>query len=86
MNKRQLIYEQYQDDEMLFADGFDDAIIGVDINSLRVIYSVAECITILMGEDQLSKEDAEDFFYFNVAGSYVGERTPIFSDDWCEYR
>jgi hypothetical protein len=30
----------------------------------------------------MSYEDAIDYFYFNVSGSYVGEKTPI----WCYYK
>ena len=72
------IVEYYQDEEILKADGFDDAIIGVDESTMRLIYSVSKSIEILM-KDNMSYEDAIDYFYFNVSGSYVGEKTPI----WC---
>jgi len=71
------IIESYQDEEFLIADGFDDAIIGVDEGSMRLIYSVSKCLDILM--EDMNEEDALEHFSFNVSGSYMGEKTPI----WC---
>jgi hypothetical protein len=68
----------YEDEELLIADGFDEAIIGIEESSMRIIYSVAKCIDIL-GRD-MEMIDAIDYFEFNVRGAYVGEKTPI----WCE--
>jgi hypothetical protein len=71
------ITEQYQDESFLKADGFDEAIIGVDETSMRLIYSVSKCIQILCKD--MNEEDAMEYFSFNVSGAYVGEKTPI----WC---
>ena len=71
------IIENYQDETFLKADGFDEAIIGVDENEMRLIYSVKKCIEILMRD--MSEEDATEYFNFNVSGAYVGDKTPI----WC---
>jgi hypothetical protein len=71
------IIEQYEDEIFLKADGFDEAIIGVDESSMRLIYSYNKCIEILCRE--MCEEDAVDYFAYNVSGSYVGEKTPI----WC---
>jgi hypothetical protein len=71
------IIEQYEDETFLKADGFDEAIIGVDETTMRLIYSVKRCIEILMRD--MSEEDAMEHFSFNVSGGYVGEKTPI----WC---
>ncbi|MCK9446748.1 hypothetical protein M0Q50_07815 [bacterium] len=73
------IIEQYQDEELLIADGFDDAIIGIDDTSIRLIYSVSKCIDILMKD--MSEEDAIEYFDYNVKGSYIGEKTPIWCND-----
>jgi hypothetical protein len=73
------IIEQYQDEEILKADGFDDAVIGIDTNSTRLIYSVEKCIEILMKQG-MDITEAMEYFDYNVSGSYVGEKTPI----WCE--
>jgi len=71
------IIEQYEEETFLKADGFDEAIIGVDETTMRLIYSVSKCLEILMRD--MSEEDAMEHFSFNVSGSYVGEKTPI----WC---
>ena len=63
------------------ADGFDDAIIGVDYNTGRIAYSVSKCITILMIDEQMTELDATEWFDFKVAGAYVGEGTPLWIDD-----
>ena len=72
------ITEIYADEEILTAEGFDKAIIGIDVKTTRLIYSVSACLDIL--SKTMSREDAREYFDFNVSGSYVGEKTPI----WCE--
>jgi len=71
------IIEQYEDETFLKADGFDEAIIGVDETTMRLIYSVSKCLEILMKD--MTHEDAIDYFKFNVRNTYMGEKTPI----WC---
>lgn len=73
------VLERYPDHEFLKADGFDDAVIGVDERSMRLIYSTNKCIDVLMKD--MSYEEAVEYFYFNVSGAYVGEKTPIWCDD-----
>ena len=71
------LVEVYEGQELLKADGFDDAIIGIDEHSMRLIYSVAKCIEIL--KEDMDTEEALDYFGYNVHSAYVGEFTPI----WC---
>ncbi|NBP66125.1 MAG: hypothetical protein EBU66_15870 [Bacteroidetes bacterium] len=73
------ITDTYPDDEILIADGFDDAIIGIDELSMRLIYSINKCIDILVSEG-MDELDAIEHFNFNVSGAYVGDKTPI----WCQ--
>jgi len=75
------IIEHYQEESFLKADGFDDAVIGVEERSLRLIYSVGKCIEILITKEEMELEDALEHFSYNVSGSYVGEKTPIWSHD-----
>lgn len=74
------IMDTYPDDQFLKAAGFDDAIIGVDEKSMRLIYSVYKCILILKDRDKMSYEEALEFLEFNTKDAYMGEKTPI----WCE--
>jgi len=76
-----LIVEKYPEEEILKADGFDEAILGVEESSMRLIYSTKECINILINEG-LSEEDSLDHFYYNVQGSWVGDKTPIWCNDF----
>jgi hypothetical protein len=77
------IVEYFYDDEILKADGFDEAVIGIDQNSMRLIYSVKKCVEILVLQG-MSVEEAIEYFDFNTKGSYVGEKTPIWCDDMFE--
>ena len=79
MSKIDILMELYQEEDILIADGFDSAIIGIEESSMRVIYSVGKCIDILRTKEGMSIEDALDYFAFNVQGAYVGDKTPI----WC---
>ena len=76
------VLEKYPDEEFLIADGFNAAILGVDEKSMRLIYSTTKCIEILM--EDMSEEEAFEYFYYNVSGAYMGEKTPIFCDDILE--
>lgn len=73
------ILEKYPDEEFLLADGFNEALLGVDEKSMRLIYSISKSINILM--EDMSEEDAFEYFYYNVSGAYMGEKTPIWCDD-----
>ena len=77
-NTRELLQSQY-DQELLFADGFDEAIIGVSANVgiVRVVYCVDKMLDILMeeGEEYLS---AREYLEYNTINAWVGKRTPIY--------
>lgn len=76
------ILEYYPDQTFLKADGFDDAVIGVEIGDpMRLVYSVTKVIEKLVAIDEMSVEDAIEHFEFNIRGAYVGEQTPIWCDD-----
>ena len=72
------ILDSYPEENFLIADGFDEAVIGFDVNTHRLIYSISKCINILINEG-MTEEEANEYFYFNVSGSYVSDKTPI----WC---
>ena len=64
--------------ELLKADGFDEAIIGVveRIGVQAICYDQDKVIEILMRD--MSEEEAIEYFEFNIAGAWVGESTPFF--------
>jgi len=77
MSMLQDIIENYYEYDFLIADGFNDAVIGVDESSMRLIYSVSKCLEIL--QEYLSEEDAIEYFEYNVSSAWMGDKTPI----WC---
>ena len=82
ISKLEKILEQFPDEEILKADGFDDCIIGYDygIGDIRLIYSVKKILNSLVKKDYMTDEEAIEYFEFNMRGAYVGEKTPI----WCQ--
>ena len=69
------------DEEILMADGLDEAIVGYAERCGSppiAVYDRAKCVEIIMARDDMSHEDAEEYFEFNVAGSWVGDQTPLF--------
>lgn len=85
MTKLELITEQYPEIEFLSADGFDEAIMGVVFDNMnavvRLAYSRCKCLEILMKRDEMTEEEAIEYFDFNVEGAYMGEKTPVWVDD-----
>lgn len=70
------------DADLLFADGFDDCIIGMTINDKGlavVLYSEEQVIQKLA--EQMPLTEAIEYFDFNIKGAYVGDRTPVFLED-----
>lgn len=56
---------------------FDAAIIGVDQDGERLIYDSNSVVQVLIN-DGMDEEDAWEYFYYNIAGAYVGKNTPLF--------
>ena len=71
--------EAAPDHDLLFADGFDSAIIGVGERCGQepvIVYDIGRCI-IALQEGGMSQEDAWEYFTFNTLGAWVGEQTPM---------
>tara|TARA_R100000742_G_C4266208_1_gene84303 strand:- start:38 stop:298 length:261 start_codon:yes stop_codon:yes gene_type:complete len=80
-DKLQFVKDNYPD--VLIADGFDDAIIGIaeryGMNPV-VLYNKNKCLNIMQTRDGMSEEEATEFFYYNIVGAYMGEHTPCFAE------
>ncbi len=86
--RRQWAEEQLLDvkGSALFADGFDEAIVGVTALSAAapvVVYDVELMVEILV-EEGMSEEDAWDHLGYNVLGGYVGEDGPLYLTTYVE--
>ena len=81
MNYREEISEI--NPEAMAADGFDDAIIGIAYsigNEPLLAYSVNKIIEILMREE-MTEEEAREYYDYNIVGAYVGPGTPVFVEE-----
>lgn len=72
------------DDEIMKADGFDDAIIGQCDSTGRLIYSKDKIIETLCRRDGMDPFEAAEFYTFNILMAYVGEGTPIYMGEYNE--
>jgi hypothetical protein len=71
--------------ELMRIDGHDNAIVGVirgtgfphNTEAPRLVYDVDKILENLMG-DGIDEEEAEEFFEYNIIGSYMGKQTPLF--------
>lgn len=77
MNLQEII-ENYEELEILKADGFDDAVIGIELSSGRLVYDTDKMVHILMNDEEMTEEDALEYLDYNVINAYVGEQTPIY--------
>jgi len=66
---------------LLFADGFDDCIIGLHFQAFNhaacVVYDRSKMLEQLVS-DGMKHDEADEYFDFNISGAYVGEMTPIY--------
>jgi len=61
---------------------FDDCAIGIlerfGLDVPVIVYDREKVIAKLMERDGMTHEEAEEFYYFNQVGAWVGEGTPAF--------
>ena len=67
--------KEIADPEALCADGFDEAIIGTDVEG-KIVYDINKMIEILMKDDEMTELEAIEYLEFNTLFAYVGEMTP----------
>lgn len=80
MSLKEKLDEHIGDDySILLADGLDEAFIGIgwQFNTPLAVYDRDQCMEILESQG-MTPEEAQEYFYFNTQGAYVGEQTPIF--------
>ena len=72
-----------EDEKILLADGLESAFMGIgrQFHYPIAIYSYRKAIKILMRDHKMDREDAEEYFQFNIAGAFVGDQTPVFLQD-----
>jgi hypothetical protein len=69
---------------MIKADGFDDCVIGFaevwdgKERVYRIIYNASQMYQKLMAEHEMSSQEAQEYFEYNIDCAYVGKATPIY--------
>lgn len=73
----------------ILVEGYDDAILGVDVDNERLIYSKTQMMKIYieataMDDDEENHDligEAYDYLNHNIWQAYYGEHTPIYCED-----
>lgn len=71
------------DDDIVMINGHENAFLGItNLNKVGyvAVYSTSQIIENIMRDDMMDYETAEEFVQYNIANSYVGEKTPILLD------
>ena len=80
-SRLEFIQDNYPD--VLIADGFDKAIMGIverfGMNPV-VLYNKNKCINIMIKRDGMTESEAIDFYYYNIVGAHMGDYTPCFAE------
>ena len=82
-NIRDELCNRYNEEKLLFADGFDNCIIGVayDFGNLRVVYSIPKMIEALFKDAGMPYDEAMEYLEFNTLHAWVGDQTPIYVEE-----
>jgi hypothetical protein len=73
------LYDMYPEENFLKMDGFDEAVLGVEDRTMRLVYSKSKIMRQLI--KSMDYETAMEHFDYNIAGTWVGEQTPIIVND-----
>ena len=66
--------------EMLTMDGYNDCIVGVveRFGQNPIVCYDKERVIQRLESDGMNRDEAEEFFYFNQIGAWMGDSTPCF--------
>jgi len=68
------------EEELLKMDGYDDCIVGIveRFGQPEIVCYDKEKVLLKLEADGMTREEAEEWFYFNQIGAWVGDQTPCF--------
>lgn len=81
MDIRERIQDAHPDEEFIFYDGLDEAIVGISqqyTKSLVATYDYNMCVDILVEREGMSTDEAIEYLDFNTLSMWVGDKTPAF--------
>lgn len=70
-------------DDFIKIKNYDHCIIGIDVQSNRLIYSISLFIETL--KNKMQESEAIDYFYENIYDKNTGLNKPIFCEDFFYY-
>ena len=80
------------DEEVWVADGLEDALMGYgeQAGQTVAVYDYDKCLEIFMQRDGMDREEAVEHMSYNVAGTHLPGKTPVFlerfptekTEDW----
>jgi len=82
-NREEDIYEDLSqvNEHALICREYDSAYLGYAVGAggaERAAYDYDLCVDALIESDEMSPEEAVEYFEFNTLRAYVGENTPLF--------
>lgn len=83
MNKIDLIIKVYGKNNFSKIKNYDHCIIGIDVQSNRLIYSISLFIETL--KKKMEESEAIDYFYDKIYENNTGANKPIFCEDFFYY-
>jgi hypothetical protein len=66
---------------MIRACGLDDAVVGVGQRAGSddvLVYDAQKIVDILVDRDGMDREEAWEYFEFNISSAYIGPETPVY--------
>ena len=73
----QQLTEDFPDETFLYPTGYEDCVVGLEYASNSLVMDSNKIIDKLINEDEMTEEEAQEFFDYNIAGS-KGESFPIY--------
>ena len=71
----------FEDQQIVLADGLESSFVGVAMrfgwDQPVAVYDITAVITGLESSG-MTRDEAAEFFEYNIRGAYVGDQTPIF--------
>jgi hypothetical protein len=81
MNLLSKIKKEFPEEEFITPEGLDKAVIGIDKNEMRLIYSKADSVVETMLTSCCGEDEALEYLKVNLFSAYIGRGSPIWCDD-----
>ena len=77
------ILETYPDLKLIKLDELDNAIIGIDLNNEKLVYSESLVLKCLQENNpEWTEEDCNEWYNYNILGVLANESMPIIIQLW----